>query len=96
MKNITLRHLRIISFIEGVSYLILLGVGVPLKYGLNLYMPNKVLGLLHGIFTILFCIILFLIWYQKKLSFKWCIGVFVASLFPFLFLIAEKKLKQLN
>ena len=96
MKNITLRHLRIISFIEGVSYLILLGVGVPLKYGLNLYMPNKILGLLHGIFTILFCIILFIIWYQKKLSFKWCIGVFAASLFPFLFLIAEKKLKQLS
>tara|TARA_Y200000002_G_scaffold361188_1_gene347055 strand:+ start:407 stop:697 length:291 start_codon:yes stop_codon:yes gene_type:complete len=96
MKNITLKHLRMISFIEGVSYLVLIGVGMPLKYGLNLYMPNKILGLLHGVLTIIFCVILFIIWLQKKLSFKWCIGVFIASLFPFLFLIAEKKLKQLN
>lgn len=96
IKLIKISHLRYISLIEGVSYLLLLFIGMPLKYGLGIFFPNKLLGMLHGVLTIVFCIILFFIWKSKKLTHKWCIGVFVASLIPFAAFYAESKLNKLK
>ena len=93
---INLKTLRAVSLIEGVSYLSILFVGMPLKYGLGIREINYVLGLSHGILTIIFCIILGLSWLKKILPLNWCLGVFIASLIPFGAFIAEKKLKQLE
>ena len=93
---INLKTLRAVSLIEGISYLSILFVGMPLKYGLGLKEISYVLGLTHGILTIFFCIVLGLVWLKKILPFRWCLGVFVASLIPFGAFIAEKKLKQLQ
>jgi integral membrane protein len=96
IKLINISHLRYISLIEGISYLLLLFIGMPLKYGLGLFLPNKLLGMIHGILTIVFCVILFFIWKSKKLTHKWCIGIFVASLIPFAALFVESKLKKIS
>ena len=96
MKIINLKLLRSLSLTEGISYLTILFIGMPLKYGLGIKSISFILGLTHGILTILFCIVLGLIWLKKSLSFKWCFGVFIASLIPFGAFVAEKKLKQLD
>ena len=96
IKLIEITHLRYISLIEGISYLLLLFIGMPLKYGFGVFFPNKVLGMIHGLLTIVFCIILFFIWKSKKLTTKWCIGVFVASMIPFAAFYVETKLKKIN
>ena len=92
--TLTLRHLRTISLIEGISYVLLLGIGMPLKYGFGIMLPNKILGMGHGIITILFCGVLLHIWNEKKLNNTWSIGVFIASLIPFGAFVMEMKLKQ--
>ena len=94
MSIINLKNLRIISLIEGISYLTILFIGMPLKYGVGINEINYILGLTHGILTIIFCTFLILIWVKKILPFNWCFGVFIASLVPFGAFIAEKKLKQ--
>ena len=94
MFLITIRHLRVISLIEGVSYLLLLFVGMPLKYGLGIMSVNKVIGMGHGILTIIFCTVLFHLWNERKLDKGLTIGVFIASLIPFGAFIADLKLKK--
>ena len=81
---------------EGISYILLLGIGMPLKYGLGIPSVNMGLGAAHGVLTVVFCLILAIIWTQKTLSSQWCVGVFILSIIPFGAFIAEKKLKQLS
>ena len=48
-------RLRLISILEGISFLVLLGIAMPLKYAWG--MPAAVfwIGLVHGLLFILFC-----------------------------------------
>ena len=95
MQNINIQHLRWISLIEGISYLLLVGIGMPLKYGLDILVINKVLGMIHGILTIVFVLILGAAYAYKRVSVPLTLFVFIASLIPFGAFVAEKKLKQL-
>ena len=87
---------RIVALTEGVSYLLLLFIGMPLKYGLGLMIINKVLGTIHGILTILFCILLFELWKIKQLTTKFSLLIFIASLIPFGAFIADAYIKKNN
>ena len=85
---------RFISYIEGLSYLILVFIAMPIKYiGDNPYMV-KIVGMTHGILFILFMLALFL----AKNKYKWDLlltfKLFVYSLIPFGFLVIEKILKN--
>lgn len=85
---------RVISFLEGLSYLILVFIAMPMKYiGENPY-PVKIVGMGHGVLFILFCVFLFaamkICKWDKGLGFQF----FVYSLIPFGFLLIEKVLKK--
>ena len=87
---------RIISIIEGISYLLLLFVAMPIKYiGDNPY-PVKIVGMGHGVLFILFVLVLF----AAQIKYKWDKGIvlqlFVYSLLPFGFLLIEKVIKTLK
>ena len=47
-------RLRIIAFLEGVSFLLLTGIAMPLKYMAGMPMAVKIAGMAHGVFFILF------------------------------------------
>jgi integral membrane protein len=51
-----LSRLRLIGFIEGWSFLVLLLVAMPLKYALDLPLPVKVVGSLHGGLFVLYVV----------------------------------------
>tara|TARA_B100001989_G_C24415059_1_gene401062 strand:+ start:468 stop:791 length:324 start_codon:yes stop_codon:yes gene_type:complete len=96
VKQLQINHLRVISLIEGISYLLLVGVGMPLKYQFGMGLPNKILGLSHGVLSVVFFLVLFVVWQQRKLTLKLSLQVFFASLIPFGAIWAEFKLKALN
>ena len=96
MLDATISRLRLISLIEGISYLLLISVGMPLKYMMQMPMPNKILGMGHGILTVLFVVILFQVWSNKKIATSLAIQTFIASLIPFGAFYIELKLKKLN
>jgi len=72
-----------VGHIEGVSYLVLLLIAMPLKYYANIPEAVKVVGYLHGILFITYCVLLALV--MQKM--KWKLGkgflAFILSLIPF-------------
>ena len=91
MTSHPLQKLRMISFVEGVSYLLLLCIGMPLKYGLGIRSVNYVLGMGHGVLTMLFVLLLMMAYADKKLTLSQSIQVFIASMIPLGAFWAEKQ-----
>ena len=56
---------RIIAFLEGVSYLLLLFIAVPIKYNFGDVSYVKLLGMPHGILFIVYIVIAFLMQFGK-------------------------------
>lgn len=85
---------RIVSFLEGVSYILLLFVGTPLKHFAGNDVLVKILGMPHGILFLLYIVLA--LWIRPKMN--WGLGttaiVLVASLLPFgTFYVNHKYLK---
>jgi len=51
-----LSRLRLVGFVEGWSFLVLLLVAMPLKYALDYPTPVKVVGSAHGALFVLYAI----------------------------------------
>jgi len=88
--------LRLVSILEGISYLLLLFIGMPLKYKMDMPIPNKIFGMGHGILTIVFVCALYNAWSKTNLNLRVSFQTFVASLIPFGAFFMEKKLKKLS
>jgi integral membrane protein len=78
-----LGRLRIVAFIEGISYLLLLGIAMPLKYLAGIPQAVKVIGMAHGVLFVLFVILLIQVAIERNWSFKKSILSFISSLIPF-------------
>lgn len=92
-----LKLFRIIAILEGVSYLFLFGLGMPLKYLGNIKEPNIYIGYLHGFLFIFYVILSVLFCLEKKWGFKRFLILFIASLLPFgTFYIDKKYLRKGN
>ncbi|MCU0433535.1 MAG: DUF3817 domain-containing protein [Bacteroidia bacterium] len=86
-----LGRLRIVAFLEGCSYLAL-GITMWLKYGYDMPKPNYIVGMLHGLLFILYCILLLQVGIARGWSFLKMMLGFVASLLPFGTFLADKHL----
>jgi integral membrane protein len=86
--------LRKVAFMEGVSFLVLLGVAMPLKYVWGQPLAVRIFGLIHGILFVLFCA--FLLYVTVKL--RWPLGravaLFFAALIPFGPWLMDKRMLQ--
>ncbi len=75
-------QLRWIALVEAISYVLLLGVAMPLKYWAGDPRAVKVLGMGHGVLFLLFVVLLA----RAVFEARWPIGrvllLFVASLVP--------------
>ncbi|MDD4330078.1 MAG: DUF3817 domain-containing protein [Aliarcobacter sp.] len=89
MKNDTFSRFRIISIIEGLSYLILVFIAMPLKYMFNYPIAVKIVGMSHGVLFILFFVALVMAMNRYKWKFLG-FQLFVYSLLPFGFILIEK------
>ena len=89
-NNKLLNRFRWLAVAEGISFL-LLGITVPLKRIYNIPEPNFIVGSIHGVLFIAYCVILLVLMIDRKWSFKKGIILFLASLIPFGTFWAEKK-----
>jgi integral membrane protein len=74
---------RIIALLEGISFLALLFIAMPMKYMMGQPLPVKITGMIHGILFIAFIFYLILIKSEYKWSFQKTSLAFLASLLPF-------------
>ena len=96
----SLRHLepvamkmffRVVSFLEGTSYLLLLFVAVPIKYWMDDPQYVKLLGMPHGLLFVTYLVIAFLFKSELKWSNKTLGVVMLASVIPFGTFYVDKK-----
>jgi integral membrane protein len=77
-----IRFLRFVSFSEGVSYLLLLLVAMPLKYVWEIPLAVKWVGWAHGILFITLGMAVLLAMVLSALPFRTACVVGIASLLP--------------
>lgn len=81
MKNVN--AFKKIGFAEAISYLLLLGVAMPLKYMFDMPIWVKYVGWIHGVLFIAYVVWLLLAAYEQKWGMGKILLGFIASLLPF-------------
>ncbi len=86
--------LRLIGFIEGVSFLVLLLIAMPLKYYLDFPIAVKVTGWIHGVLFILYVIAVIMA--IKAMQWNWfsVMVALAASLIPVGTFVLDKSLRK--
>lgn len=89
--NISVKTFTIISTLEAISFLVLLGIAMPLKYVWDLPQMVSVVGMAHGVLFVLYIVGAYLM--KRKLQWSWGVLfiVLICSVLPFGPFFAEKK-----
>ena len=85
---------RLISFLEGISYLLLLFIAVPIKYSQGDESYVKILGMPHGILFVSYIVLAIVIQNQMKWNLKTLGIIGLASVIPFGTFYVDKKYLQ--
>ncbi len=78
-----LQQFRTVAFVEGVSYLVLLFVAMPMKYMLGIAMAVKIVGWAHGVLFMAYIALGLRAAYKHKWTLAFALVAFIASLVPF-------------
>ena len=89
-----LGRLRLLAFAEGVSFLVILFVTMPLKYFFEQPQPNKIFGMLHGLLFVLYVFWVIQIKVEQSWSMRKMLLALLASIVPFGTFWADVKLFQ--
>lgn len=87
-----LGRLRIVGFLEGISFLVLLGIAMPLKYVWQMPEAVKITGMLHGLLFVAYCFMVIQVKIEQSWSIKKMGLALIASILPFGPFVADKKL----
>lgn len=79
----TVGRLRVIGFLEGVSFLVLLGVAMPLKYVWGEPQAVRIVGMAHGVLFLAYVAAAVQAWLEYDWAWKRAALVIAASLVPF-------------
>jgi len=88
-----LQQFRIVAFLEGMSFLLLLFVAMPLKHYANMPMAVRVAGSVHGLLFVVFVIALVRAAMERDWTLVRSLLYFCASLIPFGTFIMDRSLK---
>ena len=90
-----LNSFRITAFLEGLSYILLLGIAVPVKYLAGDPSYVTLLGMPHGLLFVLYIALAVLMAQNYKWTRKTLAIVLIAAIIPFgTFYIDNKYLKK--
>ena len=77
------KRLRIIAWLEGISFLVLLFIAMPMKYFADEPWLNKQVGMAHGVLFVLYVILVI----EVKIALNWSLKktaiALGASILPF-------------
>ena len=82
---------RLTAILEGISYLALFAISMPLKYLAGLKEPNIYIGYAHGFLFITYGILAIVVTRQLKWGTKRLFVLWLASLLPFATFYVDKK-----
>ena len=94
MPTAAITRLRHIGLAEGVSCLVLFGVGMPLKYAAGMPLAVTITGSLHGALFLLYLLALAHTWIVMHWSFARVVLLFFAGVVPFGTFVSERWLRR--
>lgn len=89
-----LNNFRIISLIEGLSFLVLLFVAMPLKYYWGHPEAVSIVGMTHGILFIAYVGLASMVGQRQGWSDRFTFIAILAGMLPFGCFVLEQKLKK--
>lgn len=92
MKEV--RLLRRVSFAEGISFALLLGIAMPLKYLAGLPIAVKIAGWAHGVLFVSVVWLAFQAWIAAGWSWRRPAAVMACALLPFGPFFLDRHLKR--
>ncbi|HLF45762.1 MAG TPA: DUF3817 domain-containing protein [Chitinophagaceae bacterium] len=92
--NKKLFWLRKAGIAEGISFLILMVIAMPLKYFFQQPMAVTIVGWIHGVLFILFLSLAWEFKTDRDKNLKWFATAFAAALLPAGTFFFDRKLKQ--
>ena len=94
MLRTPIGRLRVIAFVEGVSYLVLLCVAMPLKYFAGLPSAVKAVGWAHGVLFVLYLLAVAEVALKHRWPLTRVFGALAASLIPFGTFVLDRQLRR--
>ena len=91
-----IKTLRVVGFLEGISFFLLLFIAMPLKYILGNAVLVKYVGMGHGVLFMIFLAVLFIVCEKQKWSIKVFIYGLIASILPFGPFVFDHYLKKIT
>lgn len=93
-QEFALKKLTIMGYLEGTSFLLLLGIAMPLKYMMDMPEMVSYVGPVHGVLFIAYIVVLFITAHKIKMP-LWALPAGVLGSFlpfgPFVFDYVLKK-----
>lgn len=94
MLNSPIGRLRAVSLLEGVSFLLLLGVAMPLKYLAGEPEAVRLVGSIHGFLAVVFLLAVLHVWASRRWSVLRVLFALIASVIPFGAFVLEASLRR--
>jgi len=89
-----LGQFRLVSLAEGISYILLMFLAMPLKYLAGEPMLVRIFGTIHGGLFVLFVLTLLLAAFNRAWRLQRVLIAFIASILPFGAFFLERSLRQ--
>jgi integral membrane protein len=89
-----LRRFRLVAFLEGLSFVVLLFVAMPLKYWADLPIAVRIVGMAHGLLFLAFVASLFDVALKRSWPpARWGLA-FLSALVPFGTFLFDRSLRR--
>ena len=83
-----------IALAEGVSFLTLLFIAMPMKYFMGMPEAVRVVGSIHGVLFVFYVGLLAMLHFRQRWSFNFSLYALIASVIPFGTFMLDKQLRE--
>ena len=94
MNRNPIGRLRLVGILEGVSFLLLLGIAMPLKYFAGMPMAVSVVGMAHGVLFVAYALCLLSAMMAAEWPLSRAAKLMGAALIPFGPWLVDKRLRE--
>ena len=90
----TIKLFRWVALAEGISFILLLGIAMPLKYIWGNPAAVKMLGMAHGVLFVAYIALAFEVYGKLNKRFSWFVYACLLSIIPFGTFYLDRSLRK--